>query len=419
MEGYSRRDFIRSNSLYGSGGGNTITHIGSYTLSQLRNKYRSELFDHFLPNMDQLIVDHQYGGFMCDIDIDLRKQLSSTKKAWFEGRGIWVYSYLYNNFGKVPDFLNIAGKSKDFILKHLPSDDDFWISSFTREGAPVSGQGDIFGNLYIAEGLAEYAKASGNKEYFWLAKKILLNSLKKYDSPDYIYAAEKTIKGPRVLNHWMIMLWNSTQMLENEKDLEIEALAERCVDAIMNHHLNPEFDLLNVTLHHNLERPVESDFMTSFGLGIQALWMVFFEALRTKDAVLFNKASQLFKRHVNVASDQVFGGYFWSLDQLRTFSFKLGKSLSIHDEVLIGLLFLLEHTGDEWANELFKKTYAYIQDKFIRPEYAFAVESGDRKLKNYSKKGMGIYHHPRQLMMNLSAIDRLIARKGEVTNVFS
>jgi hypothetical protein len=31
---------------------------------------------------------------------------------------------------------------------------------------------------------------------------------------------------------------------------------------------------------------------------------------------------------------------------------------------------------------------------------------------------MGIYHHPRQLMLNLLAIERIIARKGKVSDAF-
>lgn len=442
---FSRRNFIRANVIGGLGttflvgctssknystqstgsspikGNDTISQIGGMSLVAIRDKYHSELFDHFLPGMDRLVVDHELGGFMCDIDNRSGKQLSSGKRAWFEGRGIWLYSFLYNHFGKNSKFLEVARKSKDFILKHQPSDSDFWISSFTKEGLPSSGPGDIFGNLYIAEGLAEYAVASGEIEYFNLAKKILLQCARIYDSKDYEYSAEKNIKGPRILNHWMIMLCNATQMLENQHDVEIEALAERCVDAIMNKHLNPDWGLLDITLSHDMSRLPDpgSPQMVSFGLGVQALWMVLMEALRKKDVQLFNNAKELFKRHVEVARDNVYGGYYWSLDHVSSFTFKLGKTLSLHDEVLIGALLLIENQADDWAEKCFADTYAYIQDKFIKSGHVFAVEGGDRKVVNITNKGMGIYHHPRQLAINLLAIERIIGRTGKVSGVFN
>jgi len=108
-EDNSRRNFLKQNTLTGIGlvllGGlegcatgrvssnrgesfeerDRITRIGDMTLEQLRDKYHSDLFDHFLPNMDSLVVDHEFGGFMCDVDIDLRTRLSSNKRAWSEG----------------------------------------------------------------------------------------------------------------------------------------------------------------------------------------------------------------------------------------------------------------------------------------------------------------------------------------------
>lgn len=296
--GFSRRDFLHSNSFYGLLGTiflnssfsnkfdsskvavdvllnqkNKAEFIDLPALLELRDKYHSELFGNFLPNMDKLIIDHELGGFMCDIDNKKGKLLSTKKRAWFEGRGIWLYSFLYNHFGNDPGYLEIATKSKNFILKHLPPEEGFWISSFTKEGYPLPGERDIFSNLYIAEGLAEYSKASGEIDYFNLAKKLLLQCATVYDKEDYEYASEKSIKAPRVLNHWMIMLSNSTQMLNYKQDNEIELLAQRCVDAILNNHFNPDWQLLDMMLSHDLTRLPDSESAqkVSFGLGVQTL----------------------------------------------------------------------------------------------------------------------------------------------------
>jgi N-acylglucosamine 2-epimerase len=251
-------------------------------------------------------------------------------------------------------------------------------------------------------------RASQDDQWLVLAKKIYLKCFSRYDSEDYELAGEK-IKGPRVLNHWMILLRNATQMLELKADPEIEKLADRCVDAILNHHLNPEYNLLNVTLTHDL-KPVPGGSYSqtvSFGLAIQALWMIMFEAVRRKkDEALFQKARDLFKRHVDVARDKVYGGYFGVLDNVKTFTFQLNKTLSVQDEVLIGSAFLMEH--DKWAETCFLETHQYVSEKFVRPEYAFAIEGGNRTMTEYGKKSMGIYHHPRQLMFVLLALERML-----------
>ena len=69
------------------------------SLQKLQERYHSDLFDDFIPNMDQFVIDHQNGGFMCSVDITNGKQVNSNKTAWFEGSGMWTYSFLYNHFG--------------------------------------------------------------------------------------------------------------------------------------------------------------------------------------------------------------------------------------------------------------------------------------------------------------------------------
>jgi N-acylglucosamine 2-epimerase len=445
-QGYSIREFIKQGSLIGLGAVSGLMNagapaetdpqpidseladtgeIGGITLRQLREQYRTALFKRFLPSMDSLVIDHQYGGFMCDYDMDLRTRLSANKQTWSEGRGIWVYSFLYNHFGKNPHFLEVACKSKDFILKHQPPENKFWISSFTREGTPVSGPGDIYGNLYLAEGLTEFAKASGEKEYLEMAKKILLEAMACYDREDYRFplsygpSGSPKISAPRVLGHWMVFLWSATQFLEQGTDPEIERLAGRCVDAILKHHLNHEYGLLNEGLNHDLSLPANEWAQFSyFAIGIQTLWMLMFEAIRTRDAGLFRATGEIFKKHLLVATDPVYGGYFRSLDNVSRYAYKVDKVLSLQEEVLIGTLLLIEHTQDSFARDHFAQTYAYVREKFMHPEYAFVVESGNRKLTDYSKKGVGNYHHPRHLMLNLLALERMIGRGGKASDLF-
>ena len=395
------------------------------SLQKLQDRYHSDLFDDFIPHMDQFVIDHQNGGFMCSVDISNGKQVNSNKTAWFEGRGMWTYSFLYNHFGKNPKYLEVARKSKDFILKLQPKDNSFWTSSFDREGNPLTGPGDIYSSLFVAEGLAEFAKASGEKHYFTLAKKIILSCLNRYDSPDYDYYVAylnpeaPKIPAPRVLGHWMVFLRAATQILEDGPDAAMQKVADRCLDACLNHHLNPEYKLFNEVLNHDMSRPDNSykDFSYT-GHGIETCWMLLFEAARRKDKNLFARIAEIFKRHVLVAHDQVYGGYFRALDHVGNNTWKVDKVLWLQEEVLIGSLFIAEHTGDSWAQECFKETLDYVQHKFDVSGNLFWSSSGDRQLKEYAKNRAEHYHHPRHLMLNLLALNRMLKRNGQISNLF-
>jgi len=410
---------------------NSIHQMGSFPdsdelrLKELHSFYNSELFERFIPNMEKYVIDHQLGGFMTSIDITNGRQVNSNKSAWYEGRGMWTYSFLYNNLKKNPKYLEVARRSKDFILKHLPKDNKFFTSAYDKEGRPLTGPGDIYSSLFVAEGLAEYAKASGDKQYFVLAKKIILACLDRYDSPDYDYYVDylnpgaTKILGPRVLGHWMVFLRTATQILENGPDVEMEKLVDRCLDACLNHHLNPQYQLFNEVLHHDFTRPENSykDFAYT-GHGIEMCWMLHFEAARRKDKLLFDRISEVFKRHVSVAHDHVYGGYFRSLDHVDNNTWKVDKVLWLQEEVLIGSLFMAEHTGDVWAKKLFNETLEYVRQSFVKPGNLFWASAGNRSLQDYAKVRAEHYHHPRHLMLNLLALKRMIKRNGKPSGLF-
>lgn len=444
MKENSRRSFLKKNAFaslgmvamggltqktYGSDLSNQV--IGSESsalelnLVQIYERYHSDLFREFLPNMDKYVIDHEMGGFMPVVDISTGKQVSSNKSAWYEGRGLWTYSFLYNNLDKNPKYLEVARKSKDFILKHEPQGDEFWPAAFNREGKPIQGQNNIYCSLFVAEGLAEYSKASGEKQYLAQAKKIVLSCLARYDSPDYdfqvYYLSPNAVKvpAPRVLGHWMILLRSATQLLEISPDKDIEKLASRCVDAILNHHLNPEYNLLNELLDHDMTL-TDNEFkdFSYVGHGIETLWMVMFEAVRRKDKNMFMKAADLFKRHVTIAHDNVYGGYFRSLDNVGKNVWKVDKVLWLQEEILIGSLFMIEHIGDEWAKTCFKETLEYTHKTFVKPGYLFWISGADRRVIEEQRNRAEQYHHPRHLMLNLLALKRIMARKGKASAVF-
>jgi mannose/cellobiose epimerase-like protein (N-acyl-D-glucosamine 2-epimerase family) len=400
-------------------------NLNTLDLNKLHEFYHSEMFNRFVSNMDQYVIDHKLGGFMTSIDITNGKQVNSNKTAWYEGRGLWTYSFLYNNFEKNAKFLEIATKSKDFILKHLPKDEKFFTSSYTNDGKPLSGPGDIYSSLFIAEGLAEFAKATNDKQYFKIAKKLILSCLERYDSPDYDYYVAylnpeaPRFPGARVLGHWMVFLRAATQILENGPDSEMEELAERCLDACLNHHLNPKYNLFNEVLNHDFSRPDNSykDFAYT-GHGIEMCWMLHFEAARRKDKKLFDRITEVFKRHVNVAHDDVYGGYFRSLDHVDNNKWKVDKVLWLQEEVLIGSLFIAEHTGDDWAKQLFIETLEYVRRNFAKPDNLFWASAGDRVMKEYAKNRAEHYHHPRHLMLNLLSLKRMIKRNGKTSGLF-
>jgi len=211
-------------------------------------------------------------------------------------------------------------------------------------------------------------------------------------------------------------------MLEQKPDPEVEAIADRSLEAIMHFHYNPEFGLNNELLNHDMSRPQNelSQFVYT-GHAIETLWMVMYEAARRKDRKLFDLASERFRRHVEVAWDDVYRGAFRSLDHVDKNIWKVDKVLWLQEEVLIGSLFMVEHTGLQWAKEMFDRMFHYVQDKFVLKKHGLPlwIFSADRKV-TFAPHADRIenFHHPRHLMLNLLSLERMIKRKGKTSDLF-
>ena len=155
------------------------------SLAELRHRLYDQLFQVLLPFWDTHGIDHEYGGLMCSLDYD-GTLLDTGKNLWFLGRAIWVYSFLYNHFGNNPEHLEVAKRTKEFVFKYALQKDGWWAEGLSREGKvlrPFSG--DTEGMYHLAEGLQEYAAASGDELSREAAFAILTKLFRDFDSPAF------------------------------------------------------------------------------------------------------------------------------------------------------------------------------------------------------------------------------------------
>ena len=128
----------------------------------IRDQYRKDLFEDFLPFHDRFVIDQRYGGFLCSVRPN-GERVSDDKQTWFQGRGLWVYSFLYNNFGRDPKYLDISAGAYRMIERSSPKGAyEFFPKELNRDGSPVSGPDkDIYGDMFVAEGLVEFSRPLG------------------------------------------------------------------------------------------------------------------------------------------------------------------------------------------------------------------------------------------------------------------
>ena len=401
-------------------------NIAGMTIQKLRNDYYDRIFNQYLPFWNNGGYDKKFGGFMCELRDDGSLE-NEEKFIWYQGRGIWVYSFLFNNFGKNLLYLDIANKSRDFILKHMYPGEGKWQESVNREGKPVPctvGQGsknDIYGPLFCAAGLIELYKASGNDEDMAIAKTSIWSAIKAYDSPLYegitLPAIEQ--KGLRCLGHSFMLVWTLTQLLELYPDSQLEMIQSEHVNHIMNHFWNSRYRIVNEYLFHDYTRIPGYESVMSTGHSLESLWMVLPEALRIKDKQLFNTAKIRIRQLIEMNWDYVFDGLctenyyvFRSETTCPGPSFDL-KTMWAHAELLIATMTVFEHTGEIWAKEWYERGREYCLKTMADTGNGIWRQAVDRFGKDKKRDAISIYrkdnfHQIRYLMMNLLSLERIM-----------
>ncbi len=399
-------------------------NIAGIGLKEHRNELKSRLYDEYLPFWDNGGYDKQYGGFICNLDKN-GIPVDDSKFIWYQGRAIWVYSFLYNNFGKDKKYLEIARHTRDFLVKQMYTGDGKWVELVHKDGKVIKGVepgSNIYGWLFAANGLAEYYKISGDPEDLRLAKESILAGVKAYDSPQYQKGTDN--EGYRIQGHSMIFIRLLSQLLSHHNDAELEALLNFHVDKIMSCFYKPEYRISNEILNHDYSRIKGKEDETFLGHSLETQWMLMHLAIQRKDEELFKKSKDNFRRYLELGWDHIFDGWgdeeytvFGNDDNILGTDFS-SKSMWSHTEILVGCMLVIEKTGEYWAMDYYDRTWEYVKKTFSRGIGAWeqAVnrfgEPIDRKKHGINPMRRGNFHQPRYLMMAILSLDRMIKKNN-------
>lgn len=408
--------------------------LAGMTLSGLKEDYRNRIFNEYLPFWNKGGYDDKMGGFICELYDDGSVE-KDEKYIWYQGRGIWVYSYLYSYFGKEASYLEIAQKSRNFLVDNMYLGYGRWLDSVNGKGKPVEntvGQGsnkDIYGSLFSAAGLIELYKATGNNDDIDIAVDSIKEAVKIYEQAGYegIEIPGIMETGLRTQGHSFVLIWILTNLLSFYRDEYLEKVLHEHVDHIINHFWNPDYNIVNEYLKHDYSRIKGMDRVMMTGHSLEALWMVYQEAIRIKNLHLQKLCRERIRHLINSAWDYSYGGL---CTEKLTIPENNGKppvpdfslkSMWAHTELLIATMMIFEHTGEAWAAEWYERGRNYCH-RYMTTSYGVWRQAVDRFGNDLSRPGISIYrkdnfHQIRYLMMNYLSLERIINNvQGSVKN---
>jgi N-acylglucosamine 2-epimerase len=175
-------------------------------LNELHEFYQDHLFNVLLPFWMKFGIDHEYGAFFTCFNNAGDTLKSGNKYIWSQGRFLWVLSRLYYAFKdymhteEAKGLISAAEKGAVFLKEHalLANGKCAWV--LDQKGSPIltdrNGNekkrvgGDEFDSGIAADefliyGMAEYARAANNQEYFKFALKLFDSVSERLKSGNY------------------------------------------------------------------------------------------------------------------------------------------------------------------------------------------------------------------------------------------
>lgn len=386
----------------------TVSEIGGRTLAELRDFHNRELEEEYIALWDTGGIDWVYGGFIPRWD-ENGNFTTDEKQMYYMGRGLWVFSYIYNHFGQRERHLKASRLCRDFILNYCrEKSTGYWISKISRDGKTViEGPYDIYGDMYVILGFTEYYKATGETNLLDIAIETAHGINERIVSPEYQHLQahkEGYEPGTKILGTWQHFLSALTPLARVTQDYGVEMMARMCVRNIMERHFCQEYGVFFEYLDDSFMpyRPEAGRDLRNISSwhSIQSAWMCMDEALRLGNQKMFMEALEMGRLTFEKCWREGEDGGLIGLDypEQNIADSSDSPSWGRLDDAMVFALLAIEHTQAPWAIYWFDKIFTHAYKK---PEL-------------FSRTGL--LHHPRRLFCCIEILDRMIERNGKVSD---
>lgn len=385
-------------------------------LYEYKNKFSKTLFEDFIPFWEKFSPDPIYGGFLCGFDRD-GELFFEDKSVWQQGRSLWMFSKLYNEFEKKPKWLEFARSGYDFINKYCFDENGHMYFKVTRDGKPLINRRYYFSEAFAIMGYAEFYIAVKDEEVKQRAVDLFKKMFHYYITPG-CFPPKVNPKTRSVRTHSIVMIMlNVCQHMRKIDDSPIyNTIIDACISEITNNLVKEDEKALFETVGAHGERLNSPEGrLINPGHSMETAWFLMEEAALRKDAELMKKAIQITEWSFDIGWDKEMGGifYFRDIENKPVLSLEWDmKLLWPHCEALIAFLRSYMFTGQEKYLDYFDRITEYIYAHFPDPGHPewFGHLHRDGTPISYIKGSdwKGPYHNVRAFMQIIELLKQYI-----------
>ena len=383
-----------------------LTQLGRWTLEELRDYFRKDLFEKRMPAWAKFGIDQRYGGFVSGWRKD--GTAAATDK-WIgrQGRILWLFSRFAAKAPAGLPFLDAARRAEEALLRNGRDSLGRWHSRLSRDWKVLDAAPSADAGIGMVLGLGEYARMAVDYDAMRIAQETARSVIEMVLAPHYqpSSGSRPLEPGTKTMGTWNPMLGAVTPLADSVRSEEMGAIARMCVRFILQFHWQRGQGCVMEYLRQDWT-PFPADSLGS-GLGrisgwrsVEAAWLVMAEALRSGKPQVFLDAVELGIGALEACwEDGPEAGLaeFDDFDARKKTPEGMVRSGGALADALVFALTAIEHTHSPAAVRWFDRVFGYLWPK---PGVWNAADD---------------FHEPRGVMLCLEALERMIDRQGHVS----
>ncbi|MFO7612675.1 MAG: AGE family epimerase/isomerase [Clostridia bacterium] len=383
---------------------------------KLIDLYKRDLFEKVMPFWMNNAIDYEYGGYMTWLDRD-GGIICTDKPVWMQGRGVWTFSRLFNEFGKDNRYLEAADQGYRFLKDYCMDKDGRMFFRMTRDGKPVMKRRYVFSDVFAAAGCAEYYRATKDEEALELAKKSFGTVYNAFNIPGSIpskYQGE--MMSMKAHSPSMIVIDLCKTMRSVDCTYDYTGIIEDSCRLITESFYKPELGCLleNIGPKNEYMRHIPEGRCVNPGHAIESAWFILEEAMEQKNMKLQKAALGILDDSLEMGWDREFGGLFYFVDSEGKPPYALEWDMKLwwpHNEALYALLLAYYATGNQKYNDWYERIHEWSFARFNDDEYGewYGYLHRDGSLASSVKGSLwkGPFHVPRFYLKGIQVLEKI------------
>ena len=375
-------------------------------------RYRKDLLESVIPFWLKYAPDRQFGGYFTCLDRD-GTVYDTRKYVWLQGRMVWMFSKLYNELERRPEWLDMAKLGVDFIRRNAGDGKSRCYFSLTREGSPAFYQRKPYAAVFVMMGLLEYSKVTGDEEIrseavalFWSIRDWIANPA-LMDRP--VFPGQPAVSS---LADVMVVASMAMELAAVSPDSRYGEIMQDCLSAAFLHYDKERRILMEtVAVDGSSLAGAPEGRLFCPGSSLEVAWFLLHVLRRFPDEVRQKQVLEIIEGSLEFGWDLEYGGLYYFMDVEGRPTLQLEASMKLwwpHTEALYAVLLAHSITGGEkWLTWL-ERLDGYAYKHFADPEYgewfAYCDRHGNltHTLKGNNYKGA--FHVPRCLLLSVQLL---------------